>query len=95
MHSMQRVLMDLQALILQEIDLGDGQTTYDPNFLDRPSHNHLVCVDCGKVVEFLDPAIERRQEKIAADHGFKLADHNLTLYGHCKDCQAKPRRRSR
>ena len=39
-----------EAGLLQEIDLGDGQTTYDPNFLDKPSHNHLVCVDCGRVL---------------------------------------------
>jgi len=58
-------------------------------------HDHIVCVDCGIVVEFLDSAIERRQEKIAADHGFELADHNLTLYGHCKACQSKPKRRPR
>ena len=43
-----------EAGLLQEIDLGDGQTTYDPNFLDHPTHNHLVCVDCGKVIEFED-----------------------------------------
>ena len=48
----------VEAGLLQEIDLGDGQTTYDPNFLDKPAHNHLVCVDCGKVVEFEDDHLE-------------------------------------
>ncbi|RYD34664.1 MAG: transcriptional repressor, partial [Verrucomicrobiaceae bacterium] len=38
----------VEANLLQEIDLGDNQTTYDPNFLDKPSHNHLVCIDCGR-----------------------------------------------
>lgn len=58
-------------------------------------HDHLVCVDCGKVIEFLDQAIEKRQEKIAEEYGFELEDHNLTLYGHCSECQGRPRRRGR
>ena len=40
----------VEADLLREIDLGENQTTYDPNFLDKPSHNHLVCIDCGRVV---------------------------------------------
>ena len=44
----------VEANLLREIDLGDNQTTYDPNFVDKPSHNHLVCIDCGRVVEFED-----------------------------------------
>ena len=48
----------VEAGLLREIDLGDDQTTYDPNFLDKPSHNHLVCIDCGRVVEFEDAHID-------------------------------------
>ena len=40
----------VEAGLLHEIDLGGDLKTYDPNFLDRPSHNHLVCIDCGMVV---------------------------------------------
>ena len=58
-------------------------------------HDHIVCVDCGKVVEFFDAAIERRQENIASEHGFEIVDHTLTLYGHCKECRSKTRRRKR
>lgn len=50
-------------------------------------HDHLVCVKCGRVEEFEDLEIERRQDAIAKDHGFKLTDHNLNLYGYCPDCQ--------
>ena len=46
-------------------------------------HDHIVCLDCGAVVEFVDGAIERRQERVASEHGFELADHTLTLYARC------------
>ena len=46
-------------------------------------HDHIVCSDCGRVEEFSDDSIEERQEQIATRLGFKLADHSLTLHGHC------------
>lgn len=54
---------------------------------DGNHHDHLVCVSCGKVVEFHDPTIEKRQMAIAKKHGFAITDHELTLYGRCSDCQ--------
>lgn len=50
-------------------------------------HDHLVCNKCGRVEEFLDPTIEERQDKIAADFGFEITDHSLYLYGICADCR--------
>lgn len=50
-------------------------------------HDHLVCVKCGKVEEFIDEEIERRQQKIANDRGFELTDHNLNMYGLCPECR--------
>ena len=50
-------------------------------------HDHLVCISCGKVEEFSDDVIERRQEKLAESKGFTLTDHSLNLYGKCSDCQ--------
>ncbi|MEY4378084.1 MAG: hypothetical protein RJB26_2634 [Pseudomonadota bacterium] len=47
-------------------------------------HDHIVCVDCGRVEEFNDPGIEERQQTIAGEHGFEIADHALILYGHCR-----------
>jgi Fur family ferric uptake transcriptional regulator len=46
-------------------------------------HDHLVCLDCGSVVEFSDEVIEQRQKEIAAQHGMKLTHHSLYLYGQC------------
>lgn len=54
-------------------------------------HDHIVCVKCGKVVEFFDEEIEARQDKIAADHGFQITSHSHYIYGECKDpeCSGK------
>lgn len=50
-------------------------------------HDHLVCVRCGLVDEFMDPMIEQRQHEIAERAGFTLTDHSHYLYGLCKNCQ--------
>jgi Fur family ferric uptake transcriptional regulator len=52
-------------------------------------HDHLICLDCGKVIEFSDESIETRQREIATRHGIKLSNHSLYLYGHCAlgDCR--------
>jgi Fur family ferric uptake transcriptional regulator len=49
-------------------------------------HDHLVCIKCARVDEFIDDAIEKRQELIARQAGFKMTDHSLTIYGVCKEC---------
>ncbi|MES9888700.1 MAG: ferric iron uptake transcriptional regulator [Candidatus Sedimenticola sp. 6PFRAG1] len=46
-------------------------------------HDHIVCVHCGKVAEFYDETIEKRQQNIADKYGFEIGDHSLTIYGHC------------
>ena len=50
-------------------------------------HDHLVCVRCNRVTEFVDEIIERRQRKIAAEAGFAMTDHSLIIYGVCADCR--------
>jgi Fur family transcriptional regulator, ferric uptake regulator len=50
-------------------------------------HDHLVCVKCGSVEEFVDEEIENRQAAIAMAAQFKMTDHNLTIYGICKNCR--------
>lgn len=56
-------------------------------------HDHIVCVDCGRVEEFSDEGIEARQKAIAAQRGFDIQDHALILYGHCRR-EACPHRAS-
>lgn len=51
----------------------------------KKHHDHLVCLKCGKVVEFIDNLIEERQDIVAKEHGMKLTNHSLHLYGYCLD----------
>jgi Fur family ferric uptake transcriptional regulator len=54
----------------------------------KKHHDHLVCLNCGKVVEFEDDVIEQRQLDIAESHNIKLTNHSLYLYGECNDAEA-------
>lgn len=51
-------------------------------------HDHMVCLKCSKVIEFMDEKIEILQEQVADKHQFDLQDHSLTLFGFCKACQS-------
>ena len=60
-----------------------GQAVFE---LDRGKHHdHLICIKCGKIVEFLNSSIEEQQKKIAEDNGFKITDHSLIIYGECNN----------
>ncbi|WP_321778035.1 Fur family transcriptional regulator [Sulfurimonas sp.] len=52
-------------------------------------HDHLICMECGDITEFVDEQIEGRQEHIARELGFKIKDHSMQIYGNCKSCQEK------
>jgi len=52
-------------------------------------HDHILCIKCGKVEEFVDAVIEQRQKAIASEAGFSMTDHSLNIYGVCNDCQKK------
>ncbi|HEX7602057.1 MAG TPA: Fur family transcriptional regulator [Polyangiaceae bacterium] len=69
---------------------GDGLTRYE--LADEHSHHdHLICVECGDIVEFEEPAIEELQEAVAKRYGFELRSHKHEMYGVCPACQAKLR----
>lgn len=70
-----------QAGLLERHFFESGKAVFEINH--GKHHDHLVCVDCGKVEEFYDPEIERRQNRIAAERGFAIQDHALYLYAHC------------
>ncbi|MBQ8829585.1 MAG: ferric iron uptake transcriptional regulator [Burkholderiaceae bacterium] len=56
---------------------------------DGHHHDHMICVKCGKVEEFIDPEIEKLQSAIANKFNYELCDHSMALYGICLDCQKK------
>jgi Fur family ferric uptake transcriptional regulator len=82
-----RVLMQFeQAGILSRNHFESGKAVFELN--EGKHHDHLVCVDCGRVEEFFDAEIEKRQRTIAQTRGFELQDHALALYATCtkKNC---------
>jgi Fur family ferric uptake transcriptional regulator len=72
--------------IASERNFGDGQMRFEVS-RDNEHHDHLVCTDCGRIIEFEDEQIEQIQLDIAQKHGFVIKDHRLELYGLCNDCQ--------
>lgn len=81
-----------QAGLLTRHHFETGKAVFELN--EGRHHDHLVCLQCGKVVEFYDPEIEKRQAKIATERGFAVAEHALYIYVDClkEDC---PDRKSR
>lgn len=81
----------VEANLLREIDLGDNQTTYDPNFVDKPSHNHLVCIDCGRVVEFEDLNLDLLNDCVTRRLGFKPLRQSIKIEANCEQLRLKGR----
>jgi Fur family ferric uptake transcriptional regulator len=80
--------------IVQEHKFGDGFTRYE--LVDEAHHHdHLICLECGRITEFEEPLIEELQARVAHRYGFSVKQHKHELYGVCADCQkpsAKKRR---
>ena len=76
-----------QCGIAEQRHFGDGQARYEASDHDE-HHDHLICVSCGKIVEFEDPRIEALQVEVAGEHGFLIERHRLELYGSCADCSS-------
>ena len=79
-----------QAGLLSRRNFESGKAVYEIN--EGQHHDHLVCLDCGKVEEFYDAEIESRQQLVAQTKGFAIADHSLSIYANCtKDnCPSRP-----
>lgn len=82
-------IFENQAIITKHKFQAD-QSTYE---LNDPTthHDHLICLKCKHVIEFLDPNIEKLQNQIAQENGFKIINHSLNIYGLCSECQ-KPKK---
>ena len=79
------------GLLLSRSHFESGKSVFELN--EGQHHDHLLCLTCGRVEEFYDPEIEKRQRTIAHTKGFELHDHALSLYAVCtkKDCPHRPR----
>ena len=69
-----------------EMDFGDGQKRYESSYRSL-HHDHMLCTECGKILEFNHPLIEKYQEEIAKQKNFKITSHKLDLFGLCKNCK--------
>jgi len=78
-----------QAGLLTRSQFDSGKAVFELNEGDH--HDHLVCTHCGRVEEFYDEEIERRQHNVAKEHNFLLTGHAMALYGVCPQCTAKVR----
>lgn len=74
----------VEAGVLTEHNFGQNARYYE-HIPTQCHHDHILCVDCGRIEEFVNDDIERLQNKIAKSHGFELQDHALNLYGHCRE----------
>ncbi|MEO8857552.1 MAG: ferric iron uptake transcriptional regulator [Burkholderiaceae bacterium] len=79
-----------QAGILSRSNFESGKAVYELN--EGEHHDHLVCLDCGKVEEFYDAEIEKRQIAVAKAKGFEIADHALSIHANCTkaNCPDRP-----
>ena len=72
--------------LASELDFGDGQKRYEHKFM-HTHHDHMICTECGKIIEFTHPIIEKMQEDVAKKNGFTITSHKLDIYGKCKECR--------
>lgn len=65
--------------MVRKMDVGEGKSLYEPR-LDNDHHDHMICVDTGKIIEFYDEELETLQETIAKEHGYKIVRHVHQLF---------------
>ncbi|HHU74853.1 MAG TPA: transcriptional repressor [Clostridiales bacterium] len=86
-----QVLSDLN--LIDKLNLDDGYVRYEIGKKDNEDnghhHHHLICLDCGSIFSFQDDLLEALEEHIEETLGFKVVDHEVKLYGHCKKCLEK------
>lgn len=74
--------------LASEVQFSNGVTRYEHGF-GHDHHDHLICLNCGKYIEVVDPAIEELQARLAQKNDFQVLRHRMELYGLCRDCQDK------
>jgi Fur family transcriptional regulator, ferric uptake regulator len=80
----------LELNLIDRINLDDGFVRYEIGNMDenraKHHHHHLICLTCGKVISFQDDLLDELEKRIMDNVGFKVIDHEVKLYGKCKDC---------
>ena len=77
----------IDAGLAREVRFGDNKTYYEHHY-NHEHHDHMICTECGQVIEFFSQEIEALQEQMASNFGFKATHHSLRMWGLCKNCRA-------
>ena len=77
-----------EAELAREVDLGDKIIRFEQK-ISHKHHDHLICLECRRCIEAVDPEIERLQEKLARRFSFAPSSHKMEIFGICKDCRRK------
>lgn len=72
--------------LAREVRFGDGRAHYEHNY-KHEHHDHMICSECGKIIEFYSPELEAIQDAMAAKHRFELTSHLLRMIGICAECR--------
>ncbi len=76
-----------EAGLAREVRFGDNKTYYEHHY-NHDHHDHMICTECGRVIEFFSAKIEALQDQMAENFGFRPTHHSLRLWGICSNCQA-------
>jgi len=75
-----------EAGLAREVRFGDGRTHYEHNYKHQ-HHDHMICSECGKIIEFFSAELEAIQDQMAAKHDFEIRQHLLRMIGVCSECR--------
>ena len=83
-----------EAGLAREVRFGDGRTHYEHNYKHQ-HHDHMICMECGEIIEFYSAELEAIQEAQAAKHHFEVRQHLLRILGICANCRREARERKK
>jgi Fur family ferric uptake transcriptional regulator len=78
----------VKSKLVDEHDFGEGFKRYEHRLSRQPVHEHLICLECGKVIEFRSDEVRAVEDRVRLEHDFQPTRHRLDIYGLCRECQA-------
>ncbi len=82
-----------EAGLIRKVARPNDRDVYEHDY-GYPQHDHLICGECGELIEFHNAEISRVLEQVAAEHGFRMSGHRLEVYGRCRECSKPQHRRN-
>jgi len=77
----------VRSRLVEEHDFGEGFKRYEHRLSQQPVHEHLICMECGKVIEFKSSEVQRVEARVRVEQGFIPVRHRLEIYGLCRECR--------